>query len=105
MSEPTVRLTPQEHLARLSRMADEVRAQLAAHAENRRRVGEALPAGVEDSLKHLSSSLRILSESVESMDQERRNLRALADVAKVVNSSLDLATVLNEVIDTVIRLT
>jgi len=105
VSEPTVRLTPQEHVARLSRLAEEVRAQLTAHAASRRRAGETLPAGVEEGVKHLCGSLQVLAESVESMDQERRNLRALADVAKVVNSSLDLPTVLNEVIDTVIRLT
>ncbi len=105
MTESTVRLTPQEHVARLSRMAEEMRGQLAAHAASRRRAGEAMPAGVEDGLKHLCGSLQVLADSVESMDTERRNLRSLADVAKVVNSSLDLPTVLNEVIDTVIRLT
>jgi len=105
VTESTVRLTPQEHVARLSRMAEEMRGQLAAHAASRRRAGETMPAGVEDGLKHLCGSLQVLADSVESMDQERRNLRSLADVAKVVNSSLDLPTVLNEVIDTVIRLT
>ncbi len=105
MNQPTIRLTPQEHLARLSRTADEIRLQLAAYQETRRRAGEGLPAGVGNSLQHLVGSLQSLAEAVESMDQERRNLLAVVDVAKVVNSSLDLSTVLNEVIDTLIRLT
>ena len=105
MTESTVRLTPQEHLARLSRMAEELHAQLSTQSQNRQRSGESPPGGMEEGLRHLCGSLKVLSESVESIDQERRNLRALADVAKVVNSSLDLPTVLNEVIDTVIRLT
>ncbi len=105
MSEPTTRPTIEHHLSRLSRIAEETRAQL-ANLRVRLGVNAALfPAGVLERLRDMSSTLLVLKGLVEEGEAERRNLRALAEIGQVVNSSLDLTTVLNEVMDTITRLT
>ena len=105
MMDPIVHLTPPEQLERMSRMADGLRAQLAAAEETLRRSKGSLPAGVQDTLAQMSESLHQMSQQVAALEQERHSLEAVSDVAKVVNSSLDLPTVLKEVLDTSIRLT
>jgi len=105
MAEPTVRLRPSEHLARLSLLAEDLRGQL---TEFRSRLGASqpeFPKGVLDGLRQLGGTLQSLRATVEEGEQERSNLAALADVGRVVNSSLDRDTVLDEVIDTLIRIT
>jgi PAS domain S-box-containing protein len=103
--EPTVRLGPEEQLGRLSRMAEDIRAQLASFRASVRGSGPAFPSGLVEALRQLSGSLLGLRATVEQIEQERRSLLALAEIGQVVNSSLDLSVVLNEVIDTIIRLT
>jgi PAS domain S-box-containing protein len=103
--EPTVRLGPDEQLGRLSRVAEDIRAQLAAFRAAMGKGGTPFPAGLIEALRQLSGSLLTLRSTVEEMQQERRNLVALAEIGQVVNSSLDLSVVLNEVVDTIIRLT
>src|SRR3989304_1141167 len=105
MTEPTVRLGPGEHLSRLSLMAEDLRGQLESF---RARLGPSqpeFPKGILEALRQLGGTLGSLRTSVEDMEQERTNLAALADVGRVVNSSLDLPTVLAEVIATLIRIT
>ncbi len=105
LNEPTTRPTIEHHLNRLSRIAEEARAQL-ANLRVRLGVNAALfPPGVLESLREMSSTLGALKGLVEESETERRNLRALAEIGQVVNSSLDLTTVLNEVMDTITRLT
>jgi PAS domain S-box-containing protein len=58
-----------------------------------------------EGLRQLSGTLLLLQKTVDEREQDRRNLRALAEIGQVVNSSLDTKTVLNEVMDTIIRLT
>jgi adenylate cyclase len=98
LTNETYRLTLEQHLGRLSKQAESLRAQLAPYRRN-------LPAAVLPGLKQLSGTLSLLQESVKESEHERRNLRALAELSGVINSSLDLDVVLNEVIDTLIRLT
>ena len=105
MVEPTVRLGTGEHLTRLSLMAEDLRGQLESF---RSRLGASqpeFPRGILEALRLLGGTLQSLRTTVEEMDQERVNLAALAEVGRVVNSSLDLSTVLAEVIDTLIRIT
>jgi hypothetical protein len=86
-------------------MAEDLRGQL---ADFRSRLGPSqpeLPKGVFEGLRQLGGSLQSLRVTVEEIEQERSHLSALADVGRVVNSSLDLPTVLAEVIDTLIRIT
>ncbi len=46
-----------------------------------------------------------VNQQVEELEEERRNLTALAGVGQVINSSLDLSIVLQIVMDTIIRIT
>jgi len=105
MTEATVRLGPGDHLARLARGADEVRAQLAAYRDRLGSRQPDFPPGILESLRQLSGSLQGLRGAVDEVEGERARLASLADVGRVVNSSLDLATVLAEVIDTLIQIT
>jgi PAS domain S-box-containing protein len=53
----------------------------------------------------MSGKLDELRDNVRANEEERHHLQALAEIGQVVNSSLDLTTVLNQVIDTIIRIT
>jgi len=86
-------------------MAEDIRAQLASYRASLGKGAPGFPSGPVEALRQLSGTLLALRTTVEGIDQERRNLLALAEIGQVVNSSLDLPVVLNEVIDTIIRLT
>jgi adenylate cyclase len=103
--EPTFRPSVQEHMARMSRSAEEMRAKLALAEVRLQRAGHHLPQGVLESLRQMSSTLLVIQQTVEEREQERRGLTALAQIGQVINSSLELNVVLTEVIDTLVRLT
>lgn len=105
MAESTTRPTNEQHLARLSRMAEEIRGQLAAYHSTLGRSDRGFPPGALEGLRQISGTLTMIRSNLEVIEQERRNLQALTEIGQVVNSSLDLTTVLNEVMDTIIRLT
>ncbi len=105
MAEPTVRPSIEHHLLRLSRMAEDISGQLNAFRETLGSGGSFFPGGTIERLRQLSGSLLILRDDIVRADLERRNLQALAGIGRAVNSSLDLTTVLNQVMDTIIRLT
>jgi len=63
------------------------------------------PHEVADGLLGIQSRLNELHKTIKALEEERVNLEALAGISKVINSSLDLTTVLNEVMDTIISLT
>jgi adenylate cyclase len=86
-------------------MAEDIRSQLASYRASLGKGAPGFPSGPLEALRQFSGTLLTLRTTVESIDQERRNLQALAEIGQVVNSSLDLPVVLNEVIDTIIRLT
>ena len=105
MSEPTTRPSSEQHLLRLSRLAEELRAQLASYRAGLGSRAAAFPPGVVEALRQMSGTLLAVRQNVEEVEQQRRNLLALAEIGQMVNSSLDPDTVLNEVMDTIIRLT
>lgn len=105
MTDPTYRLSVEEHLGRLSMMAERMRGQLVEVQRQLVESGTSLPRGVLEGLRQLSGTLSHLQDSVEEREQERRNLMALAEIGGIINSSLELEVVLNEVIDTLIQLT
>ena len=65
MAESTVRLGPGEHLARLSRVAEEVRAQLAVYRDRLGPRQNEFPPGVLESLRQLSGTLQGLRSVVD----------------------------------------
>lgn len=92
-------------MARLSRTAEEFRARLALTESRLERQGDHLPKGVLEGLRQMSSTLLLLQQTIQGHEAQRQGLAALADIGQVINSSLELEVVLNEVIDTLIRLT
>jgi len=94
-----------EELIDLSRVAETIQAQLDSFQARHERAGLVLPQDVLQGLRQFNAKLITLRESVTTVEAERRSLRVFAEIGHVVNSSLDLLTVLNEVIDTIIQLT
>ncbi|NDJ85063.1 MAG: GAF domain-containing protein [Chloroflexi bacterium] len=70
-----------------------------------RKLGVGLPAKATHRLETVHTELQALATRVEEQITELAQLRTLANTTELINSSLDLDTVLNEVMDQVIRLT
>lgn len=73
--------------------------------EEYRKTGAPIPVRVNQCVNQLTGSLNRLGKQVTRQEDELKNMRALADISQVVNSSLELAEVLRIVMDTIIRLT
>lgn len=91
-------------LGELRQLAADIKGLLGSQRELLARAGLRIPPGVMDGLTELSTRLDHVEQTISEREKERRQLLALADVGQVINSSLDLTTVLNEVMDTIIRL-
>lgn len=66
--------------------------------------GFRLPPGTTTTLNDIAKRLQDAGAHIDTLEHERDQYRALADVAALINSSLDLTQVLNEVMDTIIQL-
>lgn len=64
-----------------------------------------VPHGLPGGLFQLKKALRDINRSIEKLEGERQDLLGLAEIGKVINSSLNLDDVLRIVMDTLIRLT
>jgi adenylate cyclase len=95
----------QQDMARLTMIADDVIQALRAQRDILRQRGMGLPPGTLAGLKDVRNTLERLSHQVPGGATEIEHFRALAETTELINSSLDTDTVLNEVMDTVIRLT
>ncbi len=102
---PTEEKSPVAELAALSKLAADLRGLIASQKDLLQRAGLRIPPGVLEGLDYLADRLRENRAILANQAQELQNLRALAEISHVVNSSLDLTTVLNEVMDTLVRLT
>jgi signal transduction histidine kinase len=94
----------QPELSELLDQLDKLQEQLEAHRARHRRTGLPIPETLLTRIRDLRASLALLGGEGENED-ERELALALAQIGQVINSSLDLTTVLNIVIDTIIRLT
>ena len=90
-------LRPQ--LASLGRQATELRDQL------QKVKSRDLPPTATESLGTLAETLEKMGSRLEALEDEHRNLTALAEIGSVVNSSLELDEVLRIVMDNIVRLT
>lgn len=88
----------QEKLLELNLLAGKVRDQI-------RQDPQINNAAMLDNITSLESSVREISESVSSFEEESTRLMALSDTTRAVNSSLDLDEVLCIVMDTIVELT
>ena len=97
-SPTTTIFMPDRQLKELSRqvlaMCDQIR-------DNRNNVSD----DTLSRLNHLATHIDNVSQQVSQYEEERKELRALAEIGRIVNSSLDLNDVLRIVMDTIIRLT
>ncbi len=64
-----------------------------------------IPQSVYEGVQQISGIVFQLQNLVNSMEEERRSLRALTQVGQIINSSLELNEVLQIVMDNIIRLT
>jgi PAS domain S-box-containing protein len=94
-----------QQVGELGRLAGDVRALLGTQKEMLAKANLGFPPGVLDSLSSLRDNLQRLQPLIAAQEAENDRLRALANTGSVINSSLDLSTVLNEVMDTIVRLT
>jgi PAS domain S-box-containing protein len=89
----------------MSLLAEELRKQLDGFNKSILQAEGVIPSGVLAGLRQMSGKLDELRDNVRANEEERYNLQALAEIGQIVNSSLELTTVLNRVIDTIIRIT
>jgi len=101
----TVFKLPSQELAALSRLSLDIKGLVASQSEALARAGLTAPAGALDGLTGLADALDGIQKVVAEHERERAQWAALADIGRVINTSLDLTTVLNEVMDTIIQLT
>lgn len=94
----TAMFLPDQQLQQLSKQADQIRKTLEES-------GLPIQRQILETLTRFAGHLNQLSRRVAQHEEERKDLMALADIGKVVNSSLELPDVLRIVMDTIIRLT
>lgn len=97
--------SPRRALDQLIQLADDLRIQLSSHRATLKKRGDHFPSELMRLADEMSSVMEEFRETFLEYEVERNNLEALAQIGQVINSSLDLSTVLSEVVDTIIRLT
>lgn len=88
----------------LSQTATDLGQRLRQHEPQLRRLGIGLPQGALDKLDTVREDLSKVATKLKDQDMELTQLRVLSDTAELINSTLDLDTVLNSVMDEVIQL-
>ncbi|WKZ37808.1 MAG: adenylate/guanylate cyclase domain-containing protein [Anaerolineales bacterium] len=97
-SDHTRPTTVHDQLLALSDRAGRIRTELEASKLK-------LPKNIADDLRGLQTTLGQIGEKIEAFQKEHSNMLALADVGRVINSSLELDEVLRIVMDNIVRLT
>ena len=94
-----------KELSDLRKLTLDIKALLSSQKDILAKAKLSLPPGVSDGLSQLASALERISRVIGDQEHRLTQLQALAEISSVVNSSLDLTKVLNEVMDTIIKLT
>jgi adenylate cyclase len=97
--------TLQDTLKKAQQVASDLRNILRSQREMLRERGFSLPPGTTSALDEIIKQIDAAKKEIRGTERERDQYHALADVAALINSSLDLTQVLNEVMDTIIMLT
>lgn len=100
-----VNLVPQDEVQRLIGQIHDLEGMLRAQHDILRQRGMTLPTGVLERLYYVRTDLENLSGRLGGKSTELDQLRALAATTRLINSSLDLDEVLNQVMDIAIGLT
>jgi adenylate cyclase len=101
----TVRTAETAELQRLIKVLDDLEMQFRQQRAFLQRRGMSLPPGTLNHLQQARAELENALRDYEEAAREVKRLRELGRTAELINSTLDLNDVLNEVIDTVIALT
>lgn len=102
---PSQSTLPISEIERLRLTVNEVAAALRSQQDVLRKRGMALPPGALTTLEQMDGDLKALEKQVSGEGTELGQLRALTETSALINSSLDLDTVLNRAMDEVLRLT
>jgi PAS domain S-box-containing protein len=94
-----------ERTERMEHATEEMRQKLSAYRAGMARASGAHPPGLDSDLDKLNDFLFQIQDQAQEIENERRKLQALGEIGHVINSSLELETVLNEVMDAIIGLT
>src|SRR5262245_16368658 len=107
MTEPNPKSggTTKEELDYVRQLTVDLRDVLMQQREVLKESGFRLPPGTTTTLNDMTRRLDLVGNRIGGLEDERDQYRALADVAALINSSLDLTQVLNETMDTIIKLT
>lgn len=105
MSEPNGRPTVEDEIKWLLQATTDLIDMLRVQRDFLRPHGMTLPPGTLNILRSAQADLETFSQQIINVSVELGQLRALAETTALVNSSLDLNQVLNEVMDKVIALT
>lgn len=89
----------EQQLVKLAGLVDQVRTGIQRMPPN------SVPPQISEAANNLANSLTKFGRQLSALEEERRNLNALAQTNQVINSSLELDDVLQIVMDTIIRLT
>src|SRR5258708_19747876 len=98
-------IDPTAEIQRLSKTALELSDLIRAHRDTLAQRGMTAPPGAPENLQTIGSDLQRLTSFLDNSQIELQQLRELARTTDLVNSTLDLDIVLDDVIDTVIHLT
>ncbi len=99
------RTTTQEQIRNLAKQVNDTLEMLRNQRDILRQRGMSLPPNSMDTLKQLKTGVDKLNMNITNVLTELKQLRELVTTASIVNSSLDTGQVLNEVMDTVVRIT
>jgi len=97
--------TVKEELDYIRQLTVDLRDVLMQQREALKESGFRLPPGTTTTLNDMTRRLDLAGNRIGALEHERDQYRALADVAALINSSLELTQVLNETMDTIIQLT
>ncbi len=103
--QPSQSTLPISEIERLRLIVNEVAAALRSQQELLRKRGMSLPPGALTTLDQVDADLKALEKQLNGEGTELGQLRALTETSALINSSLDLDTVLNRAMDEVLRLT
>lgn len=100
-----VRIHETDQIARLIKALNTLEGQFREQRAQLQKKGMSLPPGTLAGLQRIRSELETLAQHFANVATELQRLRELGRTTEVINSTLDLDGVLNEVMDTVIFLT
>lgn len=105
MSPTRVESPNAEQIQEIRRLMRELRALVERQDDQVTRAGSHIPISILENIAALSRMVETLEQGIKAQTHEQDKLRALVGVGRIINSSLHITNVLNQVMDTIIGLT